>query len=231
MIQSGDDSHTNFYLSTEWHDDDLVAQCLIFFFAGFETVSTLMCFMAHELAMNPDVQSRLYDEIMEVEVELNNQPLTYEHLHKMTYLDMVVSETLRRWPPVPSTDRAVTKPFDLQDRGNTVTLTKEDNVWIPIFGIHTDAKYFSNPMKFDPERFSEENKGDIQPGTYLPFGSGQRSCIASRFATMEAKTMFYYLLKQFCIEKCDKTPDPLVLKAGTINMTAESGFWVKFSPR
>lgn len=218
-------------LVSEWHDDDLVAQCLIFFFAGFETVSTLMCFMAHELAMNPPIQSRLYNEIMTLEKELNGSPLTYEHLQKMTYLDMVVMETLRRWPPIASTDRAVTKSVELFDHGNKVILTKEDNVWLPIFGIHTDEQYYPNPYKFDPERFSEENKGQIQPGTYLPFGNGQRSCIASRFATMEAKTMFYYLLKEFHIEKCDKTPDPLVLKAGTINMTAESGFWVKLSPR
>lgn len=182
--------------------------------------------MAHELALNENIQNRLYDEIMSVE------SLTYEHLSKLTYMDMVINETLRRWPPLPSTDRQATKSFTMQNsNGDTVTLQKGDPVWICIYGIQTDPKYFADPLAFDPERFSETNKGNIVPGTYLPFGSGQRSCIAARFATMEAKSVFYHLLKEFRIERCDRTSDPMILKKNTINMMAENGFWVKFTPR
>lgn len=69
---------------------DIAAQALIFFFAGFETVSALMCFMAYELAINPDIQQRLREEIEET-LENCNGELTYEALLKMKYLDMVVS--------------------------------------------------------------------------------------------------------------------------------------------
>lgn len=55
----------------QWSDDDLTAQCFLFFLAGFETSATLLCFMAHELCENPDVQARLYDEIQEVREQLN----------------------------------------------------------------------------------------------------------------------------------------------------------------
>lgn len=81
----------------------MVAQCLVFFFAGFETVSTLLSFMAHELACNEDVQERLYEEIVATERELKGKPITYEAIQKFKYLDMVVSETLRLWPPVAGT--------------------------------------------------------------------------------------------------------------------------------
>lgn len=75
----------------QWTDDDLTAQCFLFFLAGFETSATLLCFMAHELCENPDVQARLYDEIQEVRGQLNGKPLSYDELQKMKYLDMVTS--------------------------------------------------------------------------------------------------------------------------------------------
>lgn len=53
----------------------------------------------------------------------------------------------------------------------------DDIIWIPVAGIHRDEQYYPNSLKFDPERFSDENKNKIQPFTYLPFGSGPRNCI------------------------------------------------------
>lgn len=74
-----------------WEDDDLTAQCLIFFFAGFDTASTLLCFLAHELAINPDIQARLIEEVDLFREQLEGQPMNYETINKMTYLDMVVT--------------------------------------------------------------------------------------------------------------------------------------------
>jgi len=84
-----------------------------------------MCFIVHELAVNPDVQDRLYKEVKEVKEELNGKPLTYEILQKMNYLDMVVSETLRKWPANIATDRYCNKEFILDDgNGNKVKVIK-----------------------------------------------------------------------------------------------------------
>ena len=106
-------------LFLEWEDDDLTAQCMLFFLAGFDTVSILMSFLAHELAVNPDVQDRLYEEVKEVKEELNGKPLTYEILQKMAYMDMVVSETLRKYPPGVGTDRHCNKELILDDGKGT----------------------------------------------------------------------------------------------------------------
>jgi cytochrome P450 family 9 len=77
-------------LKTEWDDDDLAAQVFLFFLAGFETASTLLCFATHQLAMYPDVQSKLQEEI-DMTLKKDGGNLTYEAVHGMKYLDMVVS--------------------------------------------------------------------------------------------------------------------------------------------
>ena len=77
-------------VKTEWDDDDLAAQVFLFFLAGFDTASTLLCFAAHQLATHPDVQSRLQEEI-DMTLNKDGGNLTYEAVHGMKYLDMVVS--------------------------------------------------------------------------------------------------------------------------------------------
>lgn len=125
----------------------------------------------------------------------------------------------------------MTKPYRLEANDNIVELTTHDVIWIPIYGLHMDPAYWDEPHRFNPNRFSDENRKNIRAGTYLPFGSGQRTCIASRFAVMVAKTFFFHLLRHILIAKCDKTANPVILKRNTINMHAEGGFWVRFEPR
>jgi cytochrome P450 family 9 len=81
--------------TTEWDDDDITAQAVLFFLAGFDTASTLLCFASHQLAIHPDIQSRLQDEIDQT-MEEDGGNLTYEALHGMKYLDMVVSGILEK---------------------------------------------------------------------------------------------------------------------------------------
>lgn len=74
----------------EWTDDTLVAQALVFFIAGFDTTSTMECFTAHELAVNPNIQKRLQEEVDQV-ANKNNGKVTYNDINAMKYLDMVIS--------------------------------------------------------------------------------------------------------------------------------------------
>jgi len=161
----------------EWSDRDIVAQCFVFFFAGFETSAVLMCFTAHELMENEDVQQKLFEEVQRVDKELDGKELNYEAIMGMKYLDQVVSEVLRKWPPAIAVDRECNKDITYEVDGQKVEIKKGDVLWLPTCGFHRDPKYFENPMKFDPERFSEENKDTIEPNTYFPFGLGQRNCI------------------------------------------------------
>lgn len=156
-------------------DDDIIAQCVTFFLGEFNSVSGIACFMFHELALNPDIQDKLFAEIESVKKELNGSPLTYEVIPRLKYLDMVVCETLRRWSPIPLLERTCHQNYVLESaNGSKVELQVGDRIFVPIYAIHMDEKYFKKPLKFNPERFHDENKDNIQTGTYLPFGIGPR---------------------------------------------------------
>lgn len=215
-------------------DDDMTAQALIFFFAGFDSGSTVMCFAAHELAVNPDIQDRLREEV-DCTLADNNGVLTYESIAKMQYMDMVVSETLRLWPAAALFDRVCVKPYTIKAErsGETdVHLDKGDILWTPVFGFHRDPEYYPNPTKFDPERFNAVNKNNIKPYTYLPFGAGPRACIGSRFALMEIKLILVHLMSKFIFEVVEKTQIPIVIKKQTgFAMIPENGFWLGLKKR
>ncbi|XP_037913056.1 probable cytochrome P450 9f2 [Hermetia illucens] len=215
-----------------WTNDEVVAQCFVFFGAGFETSSALMGFCAHELMQNPDVQQKLIEEIDQVRKELGDEPLTYEVLQRMQYMDMVISETLRKWPPAIATDRVCNKPYVIdRESGDGVKLNPGDVISIPIVGLHYDPEYFPNPDKFDPERFSPENKTQIQPFTYMPFGVGPRNCIGSRFALMETKVVIFHLLSEFTFEASPRTCIPITMDKTSFQLKPAGGFWINFKPR
>ncbi|KYB25692.1 hypothetical protein TcasGA2_TC034188 [Tribolium castaneum] len=217
----------------ELTEDLMVAQALIFFFAGFETISTSFSFTAYELATNPDVQKKLQKEIDSAFQE-NHGKISYNVLQSMKYLDQVVSESLRLWPPAPQTDRFCNTDFVLEPTKpdeRRFTIEKGVTTIIPIYGIHRDPQYFPNPDKFDPERFSDENKAKIVPGTYMPFGVGPRNCIGSRLALLELKTLFFHLLSKCDIVTNSKTVIPLKISPNNGNITPKEGIHLSFKPR
>lgn len=165
------------HVKRTWDDDEIISQCFLFFIAGFDTSSTVMSFLAYELAVNQDIQKRLYEEIREVNDTLNGAHLNYDTLSKMKYMDQVISETLRRWPPALFTNRKCTRYYECNIDGNRFFIERGKSIWIPISSIHLDPDIYENPKQFDPERFSDENKNKIQPGSYIPFGIGPRNCI------------------------------------------------------
>lgn len=135
-------------------------------------------FAAYELVTNPDIQQTLYEEISDVNEQLGGKRITYETLQKMKYLDQVICETLRKWPAAGQIDRLCVKDYIYDDEDKLkFKIEKGSNIIFPVYGMHRDPKYYPNPEKFDPERFSDENKHNITPGTYAPFGLGPRNCI------------------------------------------------------
>jgi cytochrome P450 len=87
----------------------------------------------------------------------------------------VVSETLRKYPPVPILSRECTKTYKIP--GTNIILEKGILTVVPVLALHHDPKYYPDPERFDPERFSEEEKAKRHHYVYLPFGEGPRICI------------------------------------------------------
>ncbi|KAF5288521.1 hypothetical protein FQA39_LY15389 [Lamprigera yunnana] len=205
----GEDKKSN-NMITEFSLVDITAQALIFFTAGFDTVSSTMCYLAYELSTHPEIQDKLYNEIKET---LKDTPqLTYESITAMKYLECCISESLRVHPPVPVFDRQCQKSYTINPihpSEKQIRMEKGQMVWIPICGLHHDEKYFPNPLKFDPERFNDENRPEINPFVYVPFGTGPRMCIGSRFAIMEIKLILVEILRHFEIVVNKQTKIPL----------------------
>ncbi|XP_014472696.1 PREDICTED: cytochrome P450 9e2-like isoform X2 [Dinoponera quadriceps] len=213
---------------------DMTSQAFVFFFGGFESTSTTMCFAAHEITVNKDVQLRLQSEIDQV-LEDTNGEAPYDAINNMEYLDAVINEVLRMYPVFALTDRVCMKDFELPPSlpgMKPFKLKKGEVVWIPIYGLHHDPRYFKEPERFNPERFlGERKKLTLNTGAYLPFGLGPRMCIGSRFALMEIKVLLFHLLARCDLLPCEKTPRPLKLAKEGFIMKAQGGFWLNVVPR
>ena len=217
---------------TRWSNDDLMAQGFVFFAGCFETTKTLLQMTAYELAKNREVQQELIDEVDEILSTLNGKPITYEALHRMKFLDQVLSETLRYWPPAQFITRECNKPISYDvGNGKFLEIKRGENVLLPIAAIHHDEKYFEKPNVFDPHRFDNEKKDSILPGSYIPFGYGPRVCIGSRFALLEAKLLIFNILTKFSIETCDKTPKTLKFVPNVMGFEFTEKIYVELRPR
>ncbi|ENN77453.1 hypothetical protein YQE_06277, partial [Dendroctonus ponderosae] len=202
----------------------MVSQAITFFIAGFETTSNLVGFTLYELSMHPECQDMLRREIFEVFPD-ETTPLTFDNVHQLKYLNMVIAETLRRYPFGPFLNRNCKKDYVISQTG--FKIEKGTPVLVSLDGIHYDPTYYKNPEKFDPERFRAGYKHLLSACTYLPFGMGPRSCIGDRFAQVCARVGIICILKRFTVEKCHLTPDPLVLNPRSPFMQPVNGLQLK----
>lgn len=162
-----------------WTDREIMAQCFLFFMAGSDSSANLMTFISYELALNPDVQEKLLEEVRGTHETLNGKRIDYDTLQGMKYMDQVVSETLRLWPQGVLLDRICVRDYDVPGSEGRLQIKQGQTINLSPYLLHTDPKSFADPDKFDPERFSEENRAAIKPGTYIPFGAGPRNCIGN----------------------------------------------------
>lgn len=146
---------------------------------------------------------------------------------EMPYFNQVFQETLRLYSVIPWLDRCCSEPegYSLEPYGD-FTIPYGMPIYVPFFAIHRDEKNYPNPLKFDPERFSPENIGDIKPFTFLPFGVGPRNCVGERFGTMQAKTGIVKILKEFRLETTANTPKEITIEKGAIMIQNDKGLFM-----
>lgn len=152
----------------------MVAQAFVFFVAGFETSSSTTSYALHQLAFNPDIQTRVQEEIEQVLSKYDNK-LCYDAVAEMSLLNMTVKESLRMCPPLGILNRECTRRYTIP--GLNLTIDPGVKIAVPIQAIHMDDKYYDNPEQFRPERFTPEEMKTRHKYVYMPFGEGPRNCI------------------------------------------------------
>ena len=147
-----------------------------------------------------DKQDWLFKEIKRI---WDADQFNYENVMKLDYLDACVAESLRLYDPSISVERVATQ--DLIVPGTNLKVKKGFLVKIPTFSMHRDPEYFPDPENFKPERFLQENRNQIRPFTYMPFGVGPRHCISMRFVLMVVKLAMARILLKFRFERSPNT--------------------------
>jgi cytochrome P450 len=178
----------------EFSDREIRDQVMTLMFAGHDTSTSTLTFMLHEFARHPEATRRLHEEQGRV---LGGETPTPHQLEKeMPYLEMVVDEVLRLYPPAWIGPRRAIREFEFGD----CTVPKGAYVNYCSWASHRLPEVFPQPEAFVPERFTRERKAALPRGAYVPFGGGSRICIGKRFGQTEVKLVATKLLQRLRLE-------------------------------
>ena len=184
----------------------MIAQGFVFLVATYGGTALTLAFSIYEMAVNEDIQHRLYDELTEA-IDSETGEIPDDELARLPYLDAVVSETLRRYTaPVPLA-RYCTQDCKLGDTG--IVIKAGQQIEIPVHAIHHSDLNYKDPFIYDPDRFMPDQKHLIKPYTYLPFGAGPRHCVGMRFALFEIKLALAHIVLRYRFLRCPQTDVPI----------------------
>eukprot|EP00562_Extubocellulus_spinifer_P035192 CAMPEP_0178691922 /NCGR_PEP_ID=MMETSP0699-20121125/6918_1 /TAXON_ID=265572 /ORGANISM="Extubocellulus spinifer, Strain CCMP396" /LENGTH=640 /DNA_ID=CAMNT_0020337261 /DNA_START=22 /DNA_END=1944 /DNA_ORIENTATION=- len=196
--------------------DDLMTMLI----AGHETTAAVLTWALFELTKNPECMAKAREEIDRV---VGDRTPTLEDIKGMKYLRLVVAETLRLYPEPPLLIRRSREDNDLpKGGGREATVIRGMDIFISLYNIHRDERFWPKPDLFDPDRFTRKYtnpdipdwagydpakwEGKLYPNevssdfAYLPFGGGARKCVGDEFATLEATVTLAMILRRFDFE-------------------------------
>jgi len=173
---------------------DIQEEVDTFMFEGHDTTATAILWALHTLGNYPDIQQRVYDEI--ITVCGSDEEVTLEHLTQFRYMECCIKEILRLYPSVP----IISRRLDSDVQVGKAVIPAGTQAIINIFLIHRDPKYWHDPEVFNPDRFLPENVKKRHPFSYVPFSAGSRNCIGQRFALMEEKVALCWILRNFMVK-------------------------------
>lgn len=199
--QSGkkQDDLLDMLLETKYEDgskmtnQQLLDEAIVLYVAGHETSAIALSWAWYLLATHPEIEEHF---LIKIQKEIGSQVLSFEQLNKLSYSLQIIEETMRLYPPAWIIDR---EPLS-DDEFNGIQIEKSHDVVCLVYGVHRNPKYWKDPEKFDPERFSLENKKKHVPYSYIPFGGGPRLCIGNNFALMEMQFVLTMLHRRYQFE-------------------------------
>jgi cytochrome P450 len=187
-------------------------QLLTFLVAGHDTTALTLTYAWFLLGNHPEAQRKLYDEL---DSTLDGADPRPEDLFELPYLDDVLTEVLRLYPPAFTTFRQPTRPVTL----GGYDIAPDAQLTIPQWLVHRDERWYDDPDEFRPERWTDAFEASLPEYAYYPFGGGPRHCIGMRFARMEAKLAIATLSQRYRFEAVTEPPLDLAMRI-TLSPTA-----------
>lgn len=175
-------------------DDELIRdQLMTMLIAGHDTSTALLAWTLHLLGGHSDAQKRARSE---VDAVLGDGAPRAQELAHLVYLESLIKEALRLYPPIHLGNRRAATNLEFQG----CVIPAGTRVLYSIYLSHRDPRYWRDPDRFDPERFTPEHAPITPSFAYVPFGGGPRFCIGAAFAQIEAKIVLARLLQHFEFE-------------------------------
>jgi cytochrome P450 len=171
-------------------DELVTSESMQLLVAGHETSSNALSWLFYLLSSRPDCVERLREEFDSV---LAGEPMTYSHVPKLEFAAQVVQEGLRLYPPFWMVDRMALS----DDRAGDLDIPHGSTVVVFIYGVHHSPRHWSDPERFDPERFTKANEKLHTPSSWLPFGAGPRGCIGGNYAMLQIFMILSVLLRKY----------------------------------
>jgi cytochrome P450 len=175
---------------SQMNDKQLRDEVMTFFLAGHETTALALSWTWYLLSQNLETQQELQGELDRV---LGGRVPNISDLSSLKFAERVIKESMRLYPPAWGMARQVIKDFELRGyripAGSNVVMSQ----WV----MHRDSRFFSNPEKFDPDRWNTEQRHKLPKFAYFPFGGGPRQCIGASFAMMEAVLLLATIARRF----------------------------------
>ena len=172
-------------------NEQLRDEVMTLFLAGHETTANLLTWTFHLLAENPEAEDALHAELDAV-LEGGRTP-TVEDLQALRYTEMVVAETMRLYPPAWAIGRLAIADHEV----GGYRIPKGALVLVSPYVMHRDPRFFPEPQRFRPERFTQEAKEARPQFAYFPFGGGVRRCIGEGFAWTEGALLLATLARRW----------------------------------
>jgi cytochrome P450 len=180
-------------------DEQLRDETMTLLMAGHETTANTLTFICWLLANHPSAEAKLLSELDE---QLGDRPPAVEDLPRLAYLEKVIKEALRLYPPAFAVGRRAINEFQL----GGYTIPAKTNVLISQWVVHRNERWFERPLEFDPDRWTPELLERLPRCAYFPFGAGPRRCIGSSLAMAEASLALATILPTVTFERLDSHP-------------------------
>ncbi|KOX69911.1 Cytochrome P450 4g15 [Melipona quadrifasciata] len=207
-------------------DEEVQEEVDTIMFEGHDTAAKSSSFTLCLLGIHQDVQERVYEELKGIFGE-SNRPCTFQDTLEMKYLERVIFESLRLYPPVPAIARELKK--DVRIVTDNYLIPKGTTILIPQFMVHRLEEFYPNPNVFDPDNFLPEKMQNRHYYSFIPFSAGPRSCVGRKYAMLKLKVLLSTILRNYKILS-DLTEKDFRLTVDII-LKRDDGFRIKIEPR